>query len=200
MVTTSDTSRQRVLEAVFRLVERGGLVEASLRKVAAESGINIGSVRHYFGSHEQLMIAAAEEVGRRMERRLEAARPAEDEVRPDRLGAVERRALVESVCRAVLPSAERGDEAELVVLLELVAAARLRPEFRPLAWRMGRDLRHVLHLTLEAVGVAHAELEAERLTALIGGLTVESLYPHGSAMPAPASAVLHRHLGELLPD
>jgi AcrR family transcriptional regulator len=192
---TSGSPRERVLDAVFRLVAQGGLTEASLRKVAAESGVNIGSVRHYYGTHEQLMIAAAEDVGRRMERRLNAVWPAD-------LGESDvaaRRELVESVCRAVLPTG-RDDRVELVVLLELVAAARLRPEFRPLATRMGKDLRAVLVATLETVGVKQAALEAERLTALVIGLTTEFIYPHGLPDDDVVTRVLRHHIAELLPD
>ena len=32
-----------------------------MRKVTSESGVNIGSVRYYFGSYEELMVAAAQE-------------------------------------------------------------------------------------------------------------------------------------------
>jgi AcrR family transcriptional regulator len=187
--------RSRIIDAVFRLVERGGVAEASLRKVAEESGINIGSVRHYFGNAEGLMAAAAEEVGARMERRLGVALP-RDGTEPGDVAA--RRGLVEAVCRAVLPIAD-DDRAELIVLSELIIAARLRPEFRALATRMGGDLRDVLRQVLEMARVPDPDAEAERLTALVGGLTFELVYPHGSADPDAATRVLRRHIEHLVP-
>lgn len=192
--TGAASPRSRIVDAVFRLVARGGIVEASLRKVAEESGINIGSVRHYFGSAEGLMVAAAEEAGARMEQRLEASLPQE----ADDLDVAERRGLVEAVCRAVLPISDRN-RTELIVLVELVTAARLRPEFRPLATRMGTDLRAVLRRTLRAVRVPDPKVEAERLTALIGGLTFEVVYPHGSDDADLMVEVLRRHIAELVP-
>lgn len=250
--SASTTSRTRILEAVLRLVARGGIAEASLRKVAEEAGINIGSVRHYFGSAESLMTAAAEEVGARMGQRLDEALPAgadaqaesgesagsgapaepgsavdsgelagsADPVEPG--AAVEsgdpvesgataepgdpvhpgnadaRRQRLEAVCRAVLPLAE-SERAELVVLVELITAARLRPEFRPLAMRMGDDLRAVLRQALRAAQVPDAAVEAERLHALIGGLTFELVYPHGPADGDTALEVLRKHIAELVP-
>ncbi len=230
----STTARTRILEAVLRLVARGGIAEASLRKVAEEAGINIGSVRHYFGSAESLMTAAAEEVGARMAQRLDGALPAGADVQaesgesagsgaPAESGsavdsgepagpadAVEsgdpvhpgnadaRRQRLEAVCRAVLPLAE-SDRAELVVLVELITAARLRPEFRPLAMRMGDDLRAVLRQALRAAQVPDAAVEAERLHALIGGLTFELVYPHGPADGDTALEVLRKHIAELVP-
>lgn len=244
--SASTTSRTRILEAVLRLVARGGIAEASLRKVAEEAGINIGSVRHYFGSAESLMTAAAEEVGARMGQRLDEALPAGadaqaesgesagsgapaepgsavdsgelagsadpvepgaaaepgataepgDPVHPGNADA--RRQRLEAVCRAVLPLAE-SERAELVVLVELITAARLRPEFRPLAMRMGDDLRAVLRQALRAAQVPDAAVEAERLHALIGGLTFELVYPHGPADGDTALEVLRKHIAELVP-
>lgn len=59
--------RRDIVRAAFRLVVAEGVAGMSLRKVAAESGLNIGSVRHYFRGHDELLIAAAEEAGDRMD-------------------------------------------------------------------------------------------------------------------------------------
>ncbi|MDA3644491.1 TetR family transcriptional regulator C-terminal domain-containing protein [Saccharopolyspora indica] len=193
--SAASSPRKRIVDAVFRLVARGGVAEASLRKVADESGINIGSVRHYFGNHEGLMVAAAEEVGARMERRLNAALPAADA----ELDAAGRRELVEAACHAVLPL-DRSGRAELIVLVELITAARLHPEFRSLSTRMGADLRTVFREVLAVARVPDAELEAERLTALIGGLTFDLVYPHGAQDITVTSDVLRRHITALIPE
>lgn len=188
-----DAARQRIVEAVFRLVVRGGVGEASLRKVAEESGINIGSVRHYFGSHEALLVAAAEEVGARMERRLLAAAAL-----PSGATAVQRRDRLEAVVRALLPQG-LDERQELVVLVEFIVAARLRPEFRAVADRMGADMRRVLTQALEAAGVSDSRLEAERLAVVLEGITFEAVYPHGSAGAPDLVAVLRHHIGSLIP-
>jgi AcrR family transcriptional regulator len=43
---------------VFRVVRRAGFEQASLRNVAEEAGLAIGSVRHYFDGHTDLMVFA----------------------------------------------------------------------------------------------------------------------------------------------
>ncbi|MEV0662880.1 TetR family transcriptional regulator C-terminal domain-containing protein [Actinomadura luteofluorescens] len=43
---------------MFRVVRRDGLEQASLRTVAAEAGLAIGSVRHSFGGQADIMIFA----------------------------------------------------------------------------------------------------------------------------------------------
>lgn len=47
--------RQEVIRAAFRLVVAEGIEGVSLRKVADESGLNVGSVRHYFDGHHDLL-------------------------------------------------------------------------------------------------------------------------------------------------
>ncbi|MBK0868981.1 TetR family transcriptional regulator C-terminal domain-containing protein [Saccharopolyspora sp. HNM0986] len=194
VAATSTSAKSRIVEAAVRLVARGGIAEASLRKVADESGINIGSVRYHFGTAEGLLVATAEEIGARMSRRLDSALP---EPVVDRY-ATGPRGLVEDVCRAVLPVSE-SDRPELIVLVELIHAARLRPEFRTLSTRMGDDLRAVLRRVLEAVRVPDATMEAERLNALVGGLTFELVYPHGSHDPDTLFVVLRRHIAGIVP-
>lgn len=191
----SETSRRLVLDAVFRLVEREGLTAASLRKVADESGVNIGSVRHYFGSHGQLMVAAAEEVGDRMERRLNSAFAAPSGT----LDIEARRRLLLTVADALLPM-EDEHRGELVVLLEFVTAARISSEFQSLAKRMGADLRRVVRRALELANVKDSDLEVERFIAVIDGLAFEAVYPHGASGRAHIKDVLERHIAALIPD
>ncbi|WP_258534820.1 TetR/AcrR family transcriptional regulator [Streptomyces sp. PT12] len=191
------TMRARVLDAVFRLVVRQGVAEVSLRKVAEESGVNIGSVRHYFGSHEGLMVAAVEEVGARMERRLNAVAASAGENGPE----AGRHALLEAVVSALLPLAPR-DRAELIVLVEFIGAARIRPEFRAVAERMGTDMRRILREALGAAGLADGEVDVEVLAALITGLTFELVHPHGASGAPDPLTVLRHHLSlpALVPD
>lgn len=48
--------RQRdVVAAALRLVARGGIPAASVRGVAAEAGMSVGAVRHFFPTQEQLL-------------------------------------------------------------------------------------------------------------------------------------------------
>ncbi|RKT88078.1 DNA-binding transcriptional regulator YbjK [Saccharopolyspora antimicrobica] len=193
MTERQSTARRRILDAVFDLVARGGLAEASLRKVADASGINIGSVRHYFDSHEALMVAAAEEVGARMERRLAAAATPQHPA-----SAAERRELLQAVALAVLPIAPE-ERAELIVLVEFLVAARIRPEFRQVTVRMGTDMRYVVRQALELTGAQADDLHTELFVAVIEGLTFELVYPHGSKEDLSPVDVLRRHIATLIP-
>jgi AcrR family transcriptional regulator len=50
--------RQELLDAVFRIVAARGLDEVSFRDVAAEAGVSIGTVQHYFPTKDQLLLSA----------------------------------------------------------------------------------------------------------------------------------------------
>ncbi|MFC7329074.1 TetR/AcrR family transcriptional regulator [Marinactinospora rubrisoli] len=185
--------RGHVVEAAFRLVVAEGIDGLSLRKVAAESGLNIGSVRHYFNGHEDLLAAAAEEAGDRMGRRL-AHHPV-DGLR-GLTGAAALDAL-QALVEEVLPvDDERRDES--IVVLELILAARTRPVFRPISERMAADLGRVVLDALTALGVRDPETGAAQITALIGGLTIDTVTPHGSLSVERLRATLRAQLRTLL--
>ncbi|AOS62627.1 transcriptional regulator, TetR family [Actinoalloteichus hymeniacidonis] len=193
MVVDPVQRRRAVVEATLRLVAREGVEGASLRKVADEAGLNIGSVRHYFDNHDALLAAAAEEVGDRMGSRLAVHPP--PEVRP--ASPAEAVATVARVVEELLPLDE-AKHVEAIVLLEFMAAARRRPVLRPMSERMARDLRQVLHEVLTSVGVRDVDAETARLTALIGGLTTDVVYPHGSPTPARLRETLRFHLEQVI--
>ncbi|MCR3720283.1 MULTISPECIES: TetR/AcrR family transcriptional regulator [Prauserella salsuginis group] len=186
--------RRQVIEAAFRIVVAAGLEGLSLRKVAEEAGLNIGSVRHYFDGHLDLLAAAAQEAGDRMARRL-AKHPVEQlgELRgTDALDAVQ--ALIEEV----LPLDEQRRD-ETIVVVELVMASRTRPVFHEMAERMGTDLADVLQMALQALGVRAPGTESARLAALISGMTVEAVTPHSEFGPDVIRATLRAQLEALVP-
>ncbi|WP_017596550.1 TetR/AcrR family transcriptional regulator [Nocardiopsis potens] len=185
--------RRHVVQAAFRLVVAEGIDGLSLRKVAVEAGLNVGSVRHYFDGHEDLLAAAAEEAGDRMGRRL-AHHPV-DGLRG--LTGEEALDALQALVEEVLPvDEERRDES--IVVLELILAARTRPVFRPISERMAADLDQVVTDAFAALGADDPEAKAAQVTALIGGLTIDTVTPHGSLGTERLRAILRAHLAMLL--
>ncbi|WP_280468436.1 TetR/AcrR family transcriptional regulator [Nocardia cyriacigeorgica] len=185
--------RKDVIEAAFRLVVAGGLTDLSLRKVAAESGLNIGSVRHYFDDHRNLLIAAATEVGDRMEKRL-------TRYSTDTLAGLEGESAVDAVQALLEELLPLDDErrVESIVLMEFIVAARVNPVFRPVTEQMAADMRQVIADALGVLDVPEPAEEAERLTALIGGLALDSVTPHGSLSVERLRRTLRAHLRSVL--
>ena len=48
IVVDPEERRRDLAEAVWRVVRRDGLERASVREVAREAGVSMGSLRHYF--------------------------------------------------------------------------------------------------------------------------------------------------------
>lgn len=181
--------RKHVVAAALRLVVAEGIDGLSLRKVAVESGLNIGSVRHYFDDHTDLLAAAAREVGDRMDERL-ACHPLDDLT--GRSGPAALEALQELV-EELLPVDEQR-RVEAIVLGEFIVAARTKPVFRPMAEQMATDMRQVLADALDALAVPDPGEEAERLTAMCVGLSLDAVTPHGSLSVERVRRTLRRHL------
>lgn len=187
--------RRHVIEAAFRIVVTAGLEELSLRKVAQEAGLNVGSVRHFFEGHLDLLAAAAQEAGDRMAARL-ARHPVE---RLRERHGTEALDAAQALIEEILPLDEQRRD-ETTVVMELVTASRTRPVFREMSQRMGTDLTDVLAAALTALGVHDPETESVRLGALISGLTVEALTPHGDVGPDFIRASLRTQLRALVPS
>ncbi|QZY21017.1 TetR family transcriptional regulator C-terminal domain-containing protein [Streptomyces decoyicus] len=194
--------RRAVAQAVLSVVARHGLEHASLRNVADEAGLAIGSVRHYFADHDELMTFTMRELSRRIGDRIRTH--AERLLAPDRgTDRTDRRAATEELLAEFLPlDGARRQEAAL--WLTFAAAAHTRPELRPCAAEMQADLHtlmsRVLHEARYAGGLpadTDVELESTRLAALLDGLTLQATLLPDRYPPKLLRQVLRRHLDAL---
>ena len=55
--------RRRIAEALWRIASTRGLDGASLRDVAAEAGISLGQLQHYFSSKDEMLVFALVHIG-----------------------------------------------------------------------------------------------------------------------------------------
>jgi len=198
-IVDAEVRRRAVVDALFRVVRREGVEQASLRNVADEAGLAIGSVRHYFDSHDELLVFALQELEDRVEARMRAG--------AERILAAgtsaERTPLVESLLGELLPlDADRRDES--VIWLAFVTAARTRPSLRPSARRLHRGVRMIVGKVLVGAAAHDAfpadldlDLETERLAALLDGLAVNAVLQPDLTTPAVMTTVLRRHLDSL---
>ncbi|MET8732042.1 TetR family transcriptional regulator C-terminal domain-containing protein [Streptomyces parvus] len=185
--------RKDVIEAAFRLLTAEGITGLSLRKVAAESGLNIGSVRHYFDDHRNLLVAAVTEVGDRMGKRL-TRYSADTLVGLDGEPAVD---ALQALLEELLPLDDER-RVESIVLTEFIVAARVNPIFRPVTEQMAADMRQVITHALDVLDVPEPAEEAERLIAILGGLVLDAVTPHGSLDDERIRRTLRAHLRSVL--
>lgn len=181
--------RQQIVDAVWRLLEKGGVEAASVRGVVAETGLSSGSIRFFFSSqaglHEFAMVGLAERVRERIRRATEEPDP-----RKRALGMVEE----------LMPLRE-DTEREFGIWLDFVGRSRHHPELAAIVAEQASQVREFLAglLTdLVTLGLRSAdtdiESEASHLNALIDGLTLEVLTAPGLVSPTQARTILERLL------
>lgn len=172
--------RQEVVEAVFRIIAADGLERASLREVADEAGLAVGSVRHYFSSSDELLVHSFGVVVDRITGRLAGAR---EDVMPLVPGTAEHREGVLTLLSQFLPlDEERAVDA--CVWMAFKNAARIRPFLAAEADRSHRAVAAVVGWLImelrqpeddDAEGQQSLVTEAERLLATLDGLTMHAL-------------------------
>lgn len=69
----AEETRARILTAALDLFRRQGFAESTMREIAAEAGVALGSAYYYFDSKEALVLAFYERASDEMHARIEAA-------------------------------------------------------------------------------------------------------------------------------
>jgi TetR/AcrR family transcriptional regulator, transcriptional repressor of bet genes len=175
--------RRRVLaEALWRVLAGSGLEAVSLRQVAAEAGVSMGMVQHYFADKEEMVLFALSSMTEQVSRRIGETFAGLPEDPRQRVRAV----LVE-----MLPlDDERRLEAQVAVtFLAHAPVDRRIAEYLRSGYAEGHAY---LTNQLVAAGVPDPAREASTLFAVVDGLTAHALAGHHE--PAEALAVFDAHL------
>ena len=195
-IVDAEARRQEVVHAVFRIIASDGLERASLREVADEAGLAVGSVRHYFSSSDELLVFSFATVIDRITARLEAALAA---VRDQAAGSPERHAAVLNLLGQFLPLDEES-AVDACVWMAFRHAARINPVFAEEAERSHRSVAAVVGQLIvllsprEAGAPQNLVTEAERLLATLDGLCMHALLQPEWMTAEMCSDVLTAHL------
>jgi AcrR family transcriptional regulator len=198
--------RQEVVDAVFRIIAADGLERASLREVADEAELAVGSVRHYFGSSDELLTHSFGVVVDRIVGRLTVA---DDRLGGLRFGTAEHHEAVLTLLGELLPLDEER-VVDACVWMAFKNAARTKPILAAEADRSHRAVaaimgRLVMELSAgagegaEQPGVPGPDqhrlvTEAERLLATLDGLTMHALLQPEWMTAQMCRDVLEAHL------
>jgi AcrR family transcriptional regulator len=213
----ADLRRQDVVEAVFRIIASDGLERASLREVAEEAGLAVGSVRHYFSSSDDLLVHSFGVVVDRITSRLDEAAQALAACAP---ATGEHREAVLTLLGQILPLDEER-ALDSCVWLAFKNAARIRPFLAPEADRSHRAVAAVMgQLVVELTAPPSGNFdgatsgrtgghtvdqqvlvtEAERLLAMLEGLSMHALLQPEWMTAQMCHDVLEAHLATLAPQ
>ena len=182
-----DERRALIISAMHRLITERGIEAASLRNVAAESGLNIGSVRYYFPSHTELLLAAAEAMVERVTVRIQrhAQIFLEGPANP-------REASIDLLEEFLPIDQERRDEA--ILWLTFAETSRRIPDLRPMTRTMIAGPRQLAHSMLQHARVRAPSARAEALAAMLDGLAFAMLHDPESYPRRRVRAVLRWQL------
>ncbi|MBN9429490.1 MAG: TetR family transcriptional regulator [Burkholderiales bacterium] len=67
----ADIRRQELIDATFRCLCQLGVFDTSVRTIAAEAGVSLGMVRHYFNSKDELLAATYRDMSERLQKQTQ---------------------------------------------------------------------------------------------------------------------------------
>ena len=198
-IVDAGARRQDVVQAVLRIIAVDGLERASLREVADEAGLAVGSVRHYFQGSEELLAFTFRTVVDRMVSRLSSLLPA---VQDAAAGSPGQRTAVLTLLGAMLPLDEET-AMETCAWMAFKNAARIRPFLGAEADRSHREVAAVVGGVVSALlpddePQENLVVEAERLLATLDGLCMHALLQPAWMTAQMCRDVLERHLNGLV--
>jgi TetR/AcrR family transcriptional regulator, transcriptional repressor of bet genes len=189
--------RGQIADAVCRLAARQGLEAVTLRHVAAEAGVSMGQVQHYFATKDEMLLFAFRTFSARAERRLTAAVTAAGP-EPDPRSLL--RMLLEHL---VSPGEEFRAEAPLWAAF--LARALIEPRLAEILREGGREMIGYLAAQIRQAEVAghtpagiDPDREAVTLLTLSDGLLLAQLIGHVDA--ATALSAMDGQLDRIFPS
>ncbi|MGW7443933.1 TetR/AcrR family transcriptional regulator [Kitasatospora sp. NPDC054795] len=189
--------RAHIIDALLRSATSSGLHSVTMRSVAVEAGVSVRLVQYYFDTKEQLLLAAmtrlAARMGERVQRRMRESG-----------AATHPRGIIEAVLLEAVPNDEESRAFHLIyteyAVLSVTDPALGGQPFLAAPNEMEAFLAAQLTAAQQA-GEADPHLdprqEAVVLLATSAGLGLSVLLNQRTA--AEATAVLHYHLGRILP-
>lgn len=185
-----DERRRLIASALWTLARTKGLGRASLRDVAAEAGMSLGQLQHYFPTREALVDYAVELVSGQTKSRVQGA-----------LAALGARPHPRDVLRVLLvemfPVDAVGSQVNSARLLDALQADQVRGRVREEMLVVHTEVEKVLRGSV-AAGLARSDLdvpvEAARVVALTG---LSPLLEIGVYTREQVVAAIDRHLDEL---
>lgn len=191
-IVDHDKQRMLVAEAAWRIIRRDGMEQASVRNIAEEAGISVGSMRHYFSTQSELLLYAMNLVSERVSKRIQQM--SFDGSPMDNMKCL----LLE-----FLPNTDEK-LAEMEVWYAFTAKSKTDPALKELADTVYDELRqavgsvitYLIKLNLSRPDL-DKELEIERLYAMVDGLGIHTVLRPDQMNAKVMDEVLTLHLASL---
>jgi AcrR family transcriptional regulator len=188
-----DSRRHEIANAVWRIVVRDGVSAVSIRDVASEAGLAVGSVRHVFGTKAELLEYSMALVHDQTRERVMKHFAVKDP-----------RKFAEAVLAELIPLDDQR-RMEMAVNMAVVAESPSHPALRGVALDAQKAVAEACAVVLarlqdEKLVRSDADLafETERLHALVDGLALHALTADRKDLrPKAILGVIRKHLAGL---
>lgn len=198
--------REQIADAVFQLIHEGGIEAASLRNVAARTGLNIGSVRHYVDGHEGMLIDAVRIMAARVEARIRTRLEIQTQTQTQTQEQTQKQTqapegsqleLAVDLLEELLPLDDRR-RLEVATWLAFSELSRIEPTFQAEARALLDGSRELSRALLVTGGAPDVDLGSESLAALVDGLCVALLHDPGRLDRHQVRRLLRTQLAQAL--
>lgn len=189
-----EAQREKIARATWAVIRREGLENASVRNVAQEANLSVGSLRHYFSTQNDLLIYSMELIQKKSDERIEAMRlfgngPSTDDIL--------------EVLRQFLPlDTERRLEMEVWLSFSSKALVdeAIRAKCQVLlenSYQMLRTMLELLIFLKEVREDLDIDVEVIRLYSLLEGMSYHCIMLPDKFTSEIINHVLHEHLQTL---
>ena len=178
-----EARRRAIAEAIFEVIGSRGLEAVSLRDVAAQAGVSMGAVQHYFASKEEMLLFALGHMRDRVLARMQAELAA--------IAEPTAREIVRAAARAMLPMGEQGRQ-EAIVAGAFYSVATVHPVYADVLregyQRLLAVSRQSLRTAAEAGQIAEG-IDTDREAAMLFFMIQGLIGPILIAILSPADAL-----------
>ncbi len=184
-----DVRRQALVAAAETVLAREGVGGTSVRAICAEAGVSPGLLRHYFEGVDDLIAAAYEAVGQRIDTALDTAL--------DAAGAEPRARLLAYLAASF--AAPVLDERLLAAWIGFWSLVKTKPRMAAIHAASYAGFRARLEMLLREAGARETRAAAIALTATVDGLWLELCLDPRTFSPGDARSIVERTVGSWLP-
>ncbi|MFE6075883.1 TetR/AcrR family transcriptional regulator [Paenibacillus sp. NPDC057886] len=189
-----DHEKQRIIvaDAAIRVIRNNGLDHATVRNIAKEAGLSVGSMRHYFATQAELFSFCMTLFSERVQQRVEALQMTDSVLNN-----------MKQLLLQFLPLDE-DRKMEMEVWFSFSAKVLVYPELQKLSDQMHQGMYRSAQFVIQELqkqgmtrtGVG-AEIETEKLYALIDGLAIHMLLQPERLTVKQVENVIEQHLSML---
>lgn len=190
--------REKVAQAVWRVVLKHGIEKASVRNIAKEANLPVSTMRHYFSNQSELLLFTMEYILSRIEHRfLKFA----NQLDKDRISAFE---AAKQLIKFFIHIFNQEEQSEMKVWLSFTAKALHDEKMKKLSRQMYMELYEIMEAVFEILKEGKilksgldTELEVQRLYALTDGLALHCVMRPDFMTKEKVDAIITRHLASL---